>query len=352
MIGPYPVGGLRSDLKRSTLDVRTARLREIDAVRRGLDDARAHYQSPIQMLVARRLTAICDICFSAEIDVPPEVMTRLLVTYARAIATVAAAAGAPGKVEYWKSAPFLLNFLRGYKLSEAIKSRSDAPDRPLRDTLRAATRFQLDRDRIEGYEPLAVPSGRIRKLMEMARESDLDRQLWMPPALPYFGLQEAASKILVFSEWSMVPDELDDPALLTAAARIGMGFRTLFNQPEAQALLRAESEDHYWRAVLHHAATHDLQSVLDEYAHVLLESEGLTGHPPGTILPRLAERIVEALTLRPAPRLNHDGASGRGLGTAVLPGGRGRVRKAQRRRMVSRLPADRERSPSTETHRL
>ena len=33
--------------------------------------------------VASRITAISDICFRAEIDVPPEVMTRLLVTYAR-----------------------------------------------------------------------------------------------------------------------------------------------------------------------------------------------------------------------------------------------------------------------------
>ncbi|SCY07161.1 site-specific integrase [Paracoccus tibetensis] len=33
--------------------------------------------------VAARITAIADICFRAEIDVPPEVMTRLLVTYAR-----------------------------------------------------------------------------------------------------------------------------------------------------------------------------------------------------------------------------------------------------------------------------
>lgn len=33
--------------------------------------------------VARRITAIADICFHAETAVPPEVMTRLLVTYAR-----------------------------------------------------------------------------------------------------------------------------------------------------------------------------------------------------------------------------------------------------------------------------
>ncbi|MGR3821672.1 MAG: helicase-related protein [Salipiger marinus] len=91
---------------------------------------------------------------------------------------------------------------------------------------------------------------------------------------------------------------LNDPALLTAATMVGMAFRTLFNQPETQALLRAEG-DVYWRAVLRHAAEHDLQTVLDEYAHVLLEAEGQVGHPPVTAIRSIAERMVEALSLRP-----------------------------------------------------
>ena len=49
------VGGMRSDLKRSSLEARTARLREIDAVRRAVEDARAHYQSPMQMLAREHL---------------------------------------------------------------------------------------------------------------------------------------------------------------------------------------------------------------------------------------------------------------------------------------------------------
>ena len=98
---------------------------------------------------------------------------------------------------------------------------------------------------------------------------------------------------------------LNDPALLTAATKVGMAFRTLFNQPETQALLRAEG-DVYWRAVLRHAAEHDLQSVLDEYAHVLLEAEGQVGHPPVKAVGVIAERMAEALSLRPAQiELNH-----------------------------------------------
>jgi hypothetical protein len=45
------LGGLRADLKRDSADARTARLREIDALRRQAEDAAAHYHSPMQMLM-------------------------------------------------------------------------------------------------------------------------------------------------------------------------------------------------------------------------------------------------------------------------------------------------------------
>lgn len=44
------VGGLRAELKRSSLDSRTARIRDLDAIRRDVSDAKAHYQSAVQML--------------------------------------------------------------------------------------------------------------------------------------------------------------------------------------------------------------------------------------------------------------------------------------------------------------
>lgn len=44
------LGGLRADLKRNSLDARTARLRDLDALRRDAADARFHYQSAVQML--------------------------------------------------------------------------------------------------------------------------------------------------------------------------------------------------------------------------------------------------------------------------------------------------------------
>lgn len=50
MILNRALGGLRAQLKRDSEDARTARLRELDALRREVEDASAHYQSPVQML--------------------------------------------------------------------------------------------------------------------------------------------------------------------------------------------------------------------------------------------------------------------------------------------------------------
>ena len=69
--------------------------------------------------------------------------------------------------------------------------------------------------------------------------------------------------------------EWDDPALLSAAARVAWGFRALYNQPDTVALLRRESDDRYWHSAISHGARNNLQAVLDEYVHCLVESEGL-----------------------------------------------------------------------------
>ncbi|MFT4159606.1 hypothetical protein [Shinella sp.] len=45
------LGGLRAELKRASLDARTARLRDLNALRREVEQAQDHYRSPMQMLV-------------------------------------------------------------------------------------------------------------------------------------------------------------------------------------------------------------------------------------------------------------------------------------------------------------
>ena len=93
---------------------------------------------------------------------------------------------------------------------------------------------------------------------------------------------------------------LDDPDLLTAAASIGSGFRPLFNLPETIALLRGGAEAIYWRLVLQYCREGNLQAVLDEQVHVLLESAGLKDHTSAEKLAKIEENLADVLSMRTA----------------------------------------------------
>ena len=105
-----------------------------------------------------------------------------------------------------------------------------------------------------------------------------------------------------------------NPKLLSAAARIASGFRSLFNMPETIALLRSIGKDNYLRLTLKYGIDGNLQAVLDEYVHVLRESLGLQEHSPEEQVERIAERIQLALSLRTAPiRIDEIKAMGNGF---------------------------------------
>lgn len=87
-----------------------------------------------------------------------------------------------------------------------------------------------------------------------------------------------------------------DPTLLTAAAAVGEGFRTLFNVPESMALLRAD--DDYWRAAAAYGVEGNLQAVLDEHLHTLRESLGLFGRADDEVIRALGRELGEAMSLR------------------------------------------------------
>lgn len=95
-------------------------------------------------------------------------------------------------------------------------------------------------------------------------------------------------------------DALRDGDVRGYAAAVADALRSLFNRPELMSVLRGEddADDSYWRLVLDHAIDGGLQAVLDEYAHVLLESEGLQDSDGPARAERIARRMGEALTIR------------------------------------------------------
>ena len=104
------------------------------------------------------------------------------------------------------------------------------------------------------------------------------------------------------------PESPTARAARDAAARIAWSFRTLFNLPEATALIRGErpgDKTPYWRQVVDYCAAGNLQAVLDEYVHTLRDLEGLFAADDEKAWDRLAAAVTAALSLRTgAPRVD------------------------------------------------
>ena len=122
-----------------------------------------------------------------------------------------------------------------------------------------------------------------------------------------------------------------DPNVRDAAGAIAFGFRSLFNLPEATAIVRrANAAEPYWLRVLDYSAGGNLQSVLDEYIHVLRESEGKGAVDPRVSALLLAEVAVRALELRAAAVGVDQIATDPHRGTIAIDGRRMRARFAAR----------------------
>lgn len=413
---------------------------------------------------------------------------------ASAVSQVARTLDAPEIIEYWKSSPYLLNFMRHYSLKRLLENQVDAPSTALRIAIQAARPAMLNHSAIDAYAPLDPANGRMRAIMDDIFGQHLEQNLWIPAAMPYYGEAQVGApltKALIFSSWSMVPDAIaallsyeaerrmgvgesgrryfeqhrlrplqfrrdqdrltglrallliypsptlakladplavlsetgaalslegmrsavgnrlkpaldalrdgvvshqdtlsaewaapaviddllgvrprawlespqgmrglasedafhdhvaelakavethdigsapddlpdllvdvglgspavcalralkriapelawDDSRLLSAAAEVAWSFRALFNQHDAVALLRRDTDDHYWRRVLIYCAQHNLQAVLDEYAHYLVDAEGLGASPAEERAIGVARAMSQALAIRPS----------------------------------------------------
>ncbi|QKK08593.1 MAG: hypothetical protein HND58_10750 [Planctomycetota bacterium] len=96
-------------------------------------------------------------------------------------------------------------------------------------------------------------------------------------------------------------DVRSDPLVRHAAGRASWGLRSLFNGLEVIALIRGmNSAEPYWRRVLEYCAAGCLQSVIDEYLHMLVEAEGLVDAEPAEAAAALASVIASTAGMRAA----------------------------------------------------
>lgn len=114
----------------------------------------------------------------------------------------------PSMVEYWKSAPYLYNFMDEY----AAKKRMRAAV-PQDETLRGLLvgEHMLTAGAINSFEAFDPRNSRLRWMLNDLDKAGAFDVLWIPPALPQtelsgpYAAASTLTKRLVFSSWSVVP---------------------------------------------------------------------------------------------------------------------------------------------------
>lgn len=119
--------------------------------------------------------------------------------------------GAPASIEYWKSAPYFLNFADSYQIGDKMFAHlKDGLALP-HGLLQSAQ--LLDADELTSYSEVEPGNARMRTLVQQTLDQDWWRLLWMPPSMPYYELSDTFAKAaragitkkLVFSSWNATP---------------------------------------------------------------------------------------------------------------------------------------------------
>lgn len=127
--------------------------------------------------------------------------------------------------EYWKSAPYFVNFCDGYRLGHRIRETVsvDGIGPALRSTQR------ISRMSLTGFQPQDGGNARMRQLIEDTVDQDWWKLLWVPPSMPYLkpgGPYKGASgmtKLLVFSSWTATPTAVASILSYEAERRMAEG---------------------------------------------------------------------------------------------------------------------------------
>lgn len=138
-----------------------------------------------------------------------------------ALRRIADEVGGALSVEYWKSAPYFLNFMDGYQLSEKFREHELDPSRR-RVLLKNAQVIRYPD--LHGSSEIEPGNARLRQLVAETLDRGLWRLLWLPPSMPYHEPSGAYAEVdptfltkrLIFSSWAAAPTAI--ASLLSWAA--------------------------------------------------------------------------------------------------------------------------------------
>ncbi|MCY4319910.1 MAG: helicase, partial [Alphaproteobacteria bacterium] len=139
------------------------------------------------------------------------------------------AVGDRDPMPFWKSAPYLVHFMRGYKFNERL---NEAPPSRVASVLQAHEQAFLSAEALQQWSEIDPAHPKMRDMVSDQLDRDIWRLLWVPPTLPYWPLEgpfrdkAGLTKTLMFSAWNVVPDVVSAVLSYEAERRMTGGRMT------------------------------------------------------------------------------------------------------------------------------
>jgi len=150
------------------------------------------------------------------------------------------AVGDHDPMPFWKSAPYLANFMRGYKFNERLDEACEhSPDRIVR-VLKEHSKAFLQQVHVNAWRDMDPANAKLRELIQDLLDTGLWKLLWIPPTVPYWPLGGAYSdqgdrtKSLLFSAWNVVPDVVSAVLSYETERRMVGGEMKTYQDPDRQ----------------------------------------------------------------------------------------------------------------------
>ena len=140
----------------------------------------------------------------------------------------------------WKSAPYLVHFMRGYKVNDRLEEALKSSPGKVVGVLRSHQGTFLSAEALQRWSEFDPAHAKLRDMVDSQLDRGLWRLLWMPPTLPYWPLggpfegKAGTTKTLLFSAWNVVPDVISAILSYEAERRMTGGRIRTYQDPESQ----------------------------------------------------------------------------------------------------------------------
>ena len=154
------------------------------------------------------------------------------------------AVGERDPMPFWKSAPYLMHFMRGYKFNDRFEEARQLSPAKVIKVLREHSNAVIDEKRLLEWAELDPANAKLRTVCREVLDGGLWQLLWMPPTVPYWPLesafagQEKCTKTLLFSAWNVVPDVVSAVLSYEAERRMMGGKMLSYEDPASQQVPR------------------------------------------------------------------------------------------------------------------